>query len=42
MLKKAFANPREVVAILSEGEAAYRGDSDPQDDLTLLAFGFTV
>lgn len=40
MLKKEFANPPEIVASLSDGEAAYRGGSAPQDDLTLLVFGF--
>jgi sigma-B regulation protein RsbU (phosphoserine phosphatase) len=40
LLEKEFANPRQVVATLSNGESAYRGDSSPQDDLTLLVFGF--
>ena len=40
LLKKGFASPYEVVATLSHGEASHRGDSPPQDDLTLLAFGF--
>lgn len=40
LLEKEFANPRQIVAILSEGEIAYRGDTPPQDDLTLLVFGF--
>ena len=40
LLEKEFASPHHVVATLSEGEASHRGDSPPQDDLTLLAFGF--
>ncbi len=40
LLEKEFANPRHVVATLSHGEASHRGESPPQDDLTLLAFGF--
>ena len=40
LLEKAFASPHEVVATLSHGETSHRGDSPPQDDLTLLAFGF--
>lgn len=40
MLKKGVASPRQIVASLSEGEAAHRGGSVPQDDLTLLVFGF--
>ena len=40
LLEKTFASAQHVVATLSHGEAAYRGDSPPQDDLTLLAFGF--
>lgn len=40
MLKKGFASPAAVVETLLRGEAAYRGDASPQDDLTLLAFGF--
>ena len=40
MLKKAFASPHQIVATLFQGEAAHRGDDPPQDDLTLLAFGF--
>ena len=40
LLEKTFANPQHVVATLSHGEASHRGDSPPQDDLTLLAFGF--
>lgn len=41
LLKKPFANPPQVVASLSDGEAAHRGGSAPQDDLTLLVFGFS-
>lgn len=41
LLKKGFANPPQVVASLSDGEVAYRGGSAPQDDLTLLVFGFS-
>ncbi|MBE7212185.1 MAG: SpoIIE family protein phosphatase [Gluconacetobacter diazotrophicus] len=40
LLEKTFASPQHVVATLSHGEAVHRGDSPPQDDLTLLAFGF--
>ncbi len=40
MLEKGFASPQQLVATLLGGEAAYRGESPPQDDLTLLAFGF--
>ena len=40
LLEKEFASPQYVVATLSHGEASHRGDSPPQDDLTLLAFGF--
>ena len=40
MLEKGFASPQQVVATLLGGEAAYRGNFPPQDDLTLLAFGF--
>ncbi len=40
MLKKGVATPAVVVETLLRGEAAYRGDVPPQDDLTLLAFGF--
>lgn len=40
MLEKGFASPQQLVATLLGGEAAYRGPSPPQDDLTLLAFGF--
>ncbi len=40
MLEKGFASPQQVVATLLGGEAAHRGNSPPQDDLTLLAFGF--
>ena len=40
LLEKEFANPHHVVATLSHGEASHRGHSSPQDDLTLLAFGF--
>ena len=40
MLEKGFASPQQVVATLSGGEAAHRGNFPPQDDLTLLAFGF--
>ena len=40
LLEKGFASPQYVVATLSHGEASHRGDSPPQDDLTLLAFGF--
>ena len=40
MLKKGFASPQQIVATLADGEAAHRGSAPPQDDLTLLAFGF--
>ncbi len=40
LLEKEFASPQYVVATLSHGEASHRGDSPPQDDLTLLSFGF--
>ena len=40
LLEKEFASPQYVVATLSHGEASHRGDFPPQDDLTLLAFGF--
>ena len=40
MLEKGFASPQQVVATLLGGEAAHRGNFPPQDDLTLLAFGF--
>ncbi len=40
MLEKGFASPQQLVATLLGGEAAHRGNSPPQDDLTLLAFGF--
>ena len=40
MLEKGFASPQQVVATLLGAEAAHRGESPPQDDLTLLAFGF--
>ena len=40
MLEKGFASPQLVVATLLSGEAVHRADSPPQDDLTLLAFGF--
>ena len=40
LLEKGFANPALVVETLLAGEAAHRGDAPPQDDLTLLAFGF--
>ncbi len=41
MLKKEFANARQVVATLAHGEAVRRGSLQPQDDLSLLVFGFT-
>ena len=40
LLEKGFANPALVVETLLAGEATHRGDAPPQDDLTLLAFGF--
>ena len=40
LLEKALANPQQIVASLAEGETRHRGDTSPQDDLTLLAFGF--
>ena len=40
LLDKRFASPQYVVATLSHGEASHRGAYPPQDDLTLLAFGF--
>ena len=40
LLEKALANPQQIVATLSAGETRHRGDSPPQDDLTLLALGF--
>ena len=40
LLEKGFASPQQVVATLLGGEAVHRGESPPQDDLTLLAFGF--
>jgi sigma-B regulation protein RsbU (phosphoserine phosphatase) len=40
MLEKGLANPQQIVASLLAGENSHRGDSPPQDDLTLLAFGF--
>ncbi len=40
LLEKGVASPQQVVANLLGGEAVYRGESPPQDDLTLLAFGF--
>lgn len=40
LLKKSVASAPELVATLAHGEAAYRGDAAPPDDLTLLAFGF--
>lgn len=41
MLEKGVASPALVVEALLKGEAAYRGNTPPQDDLTLLAFGFS-
>ena len=40
LLEKGVASPALVVEALLRGEAAHRGDTPPQDDLTLLAFGF--
>ncbi len=40
LLKKGFANPQQIVATLSHGEKMRRGDLLPQDDLSLLVFGF--
>ena len=40
MLEKGFASPALIVETLAIGEAAHRGETPPQDDLTLLAFGF--
>ena len=40
LLEKGVANPPQIVATLSAGETRHRGDSPPQDDLTLFAFGF--
>ena len=40
LLEKGFASPALIVETLVLGEAAYRGETPPQDDLTLLAFGF--
>ncbi|MBV9658904.1 MAG: SpoIIE family protein phosphatase [Verrucomicrobia bacterium] len=40
LLKKPIGSATEIVKTLSEGEAAYRGEAAPPDDLTLLAFGF--
>ena len=40
LLEKEFASPQYVVATLSHGEASHRGDFPPQDDFTVLAFGF--
>ncbi len=40
LLEKGFANPQQVVATLSHGEALRRGNLQPQDDLSLLVFGF--
>ena len=40
MLEKGFASPQQVVATLLGGEAVHRAESPPQDDLTLLVFGF--
>jgi serine phosphatase RsbU (regulator of sigma subunit) len=35
-----FGSPNDIVAKLREGEAVHRGKATPQDDLTILAFGF--
>ena len=40
LLEKGFASPALIVETLVVGEAAHRGETPPQDDLTLLAFGF--
>ncbi len=40
LLEKGVATPAVLVETLLRGEAAYRGAAPPQDDLTLLAFGF--
>ena len=40
MLEKGFASPALIVETLAIGEAVHRGETPPQDDLTLLAFGF--
>ena len=40
LLEKGFASPQHVVATLSHGEALRRGSLQPQDDLSLLVFGF--
>ena len=40
LLEKGFASPAFIVETLVVGEAAHRGETPPQDDLTLLAFGF--
>ena len=40
LLEKGFASPQQVVATLSHGESQRRGGLQPQDDLSLLVFGF--
>lgn len=40
MLKHSPAHAVALVQTLAEGEARHRADAPPQDDLTLLAFGF--
>ena len=40
LLARRFETANEVVATLQSGEAQHRGNSVPQDDLTVLVFGF--
>ncbi|MDQ3622056.1 MAG: serine/threonine-protein phosphatase, partial [Verrucomicrobiota bacterium] len=40
LLSRPFARATEVVDVLNQGEIDHRQGVDPQDDLTVLVFGF--